>query len=80
VDIKRLTNYLYWLYCQYELITCSYLMEPWEKVLFYTVNVATVLTLTYAACLFIPARVSGAFRFLWHFLGNQPESTVSVMK
>ncbi|NXA31159.1 SPTSB palmitoyltransferase, partial [Eudromia elegans] len=80
VDIKSLTYYLYWLYCQYELITCSYLMEPWEKVLFYTAHVATVVPLTYAAYLFIPAHISGAFHFFLHLLGNQPESTVSIMK
>ncbi|NXD09675.1 SPTSB palmitoyltransferase, partial [Nothocercus nigrocapillus] len=80
VDIKSMTNYLYWLYCQYELITCSYLMEPWEKVLFYTVNVAALMTLAYTAYLFVPARISGAFCFVLHLLGNQPENTVSIMK
>ncbi|XP_010225281.1 PREDICTED: serine palmitoyltransferase small subunit B-like [Tinamus guttatus] len=80
VGIKRMTSYLYWLYYQYELITCSYLMEPWEKVLFYTVNVATLVTLAYAAYLFVPARISAAFRFLLHLLGNQPENTVSILK
>ncbi|NWJ08542.1 SPTSB palmitoyltransferase, partial [Crypturellus undulatus] len=80
VDIKGMTSYLYWLYYQYELITCSYLMEPWEKVLFYTAHAATFATLAYAACLFVPARISGAFSFFLHLLGNQPENTVSVIE
>uniref|UniRef100_A0A8B9QAZ9 Serine palmitoyltransferase small subunit B n=1 Tax=Apteryx owenii TaxID=8824 RepID=A0A8B9QAZ9_APTOW len=57
VDIKSMKNYLYWLYCQYELITCSYLMEPWEKLLFYSFNIAVLVMIMYTAYLFIPAQI-----------------------
>nr|XP_009666831.1 PREDICTED: serine palmitoyltransferase small subunit B-like [Struthio camelus australis] len=73
-------SYLYWLYCQYELITCSYLMEPWEKLLFYSFNIAVVAVIIYTAYLFIPAHISRAFQFFLHLLGNQPENTASIMK
>ncbi|XP_025917376.1 serine palmitoyltransferase small subunit B-like [Apteryx rowi] len=80
VDIKSMKNYLYWLYCQYELITCSYLMEPWEKLLFYSFNVAVLVMIIYTAYLFIPAQISMAFQFFLRLLGNQPENSASVMK
>ncbi|NWU91597.1 SPTSB palmitoyltransferase, partial [Upupa epops] len=80
MDIKNMKNYVYWLFCQFELITCSYLMEPWEKVLFYTFNVAMLLTVLYTAYLFVCSHISTALQFFSHFLGNQHENTVSVVK
>ncbi|NXG29831.1 SPTSB palmitoyltransferase, partial [Dromaius novaehollandiae] len=80
VDIKSMKNYLYWLYCQFELITCVCLMEPWEKLLFYSFNIALLVVIIYTAHLFIPAHISMAFQFFLHLLGNQPENTVSVVK
>uniref|UniRef100_A0A8C0UCH1 Serine palmitoyltransferase small subunit B n=1 Tax=Cyanistes caeruleus TaxID=156563 RepID=A0A8C0UCH1_CYACU len=53
MDVKSTPSYLYWLFCQFELITCSYLMEPWEKVLFYSFNLAMLgllLYTTYVCC------------------------------
>uniref|UniRef100_H0ZLL9 Serine palmitoyltransferase small subunit B n=1 Tax=Taeniopygia guttata TaxID=59729 RepID=H0ZLL9_TAEGU len=47
MDVKNTPSYLYWLFCQFELITCSYLMEPWEKVLFYSFNLAMLGLLLY---------------------------------
>ncbi|NWR57789.1 SPTSB palmitoyltransferase, partial [Bucorvus abyssinicus] len=80
MDIKSMKNYLYWLYCQFELITCSYLMEPWEKLLFYTFNIAMLVTVLYAAYTFVSGHLSMAFQFFWHFFGNQRENTVPIMK
>ncbi|KFP00948.1 serine palmitoyltransferase small subunit B-like [Calypte anna] len=80
MDFKGMKNYLYWLYCQFELITCSYLMEPWEKLLFYTFNITMLVTILYTAYIFIPAHISMALQFFWHFFGNQHENTVSVVK
>lgn len=80
MDIKGMRNYLYWLYCQFELITCSYLMEPWEKLLFYTFNVAMLVTVLYAAYTFVSGHLSTAFQFFWDSFGDQHENTVSIVK
>ncbi|NXW65119.1 SPTSB palmitoyltransferase, partial [Eurystomus gularis] len=80
MDIKSTKNYLYWLYCQFELITCSYLMEPWEKLLFYTFNITMLATVLYATYTFVPGHVSMAFQLLLRFFGNQHENTVSIVK
>uniref|UniRef100_A0A8C9FTG4 Serine palmitoyltransferase small subunit B n=1 Tax=Pavo cristatus TaxID=9049 RepID=A0A8C9FTG4_PAVCR len=63
MDIKSTKNYLYWLFCQFELITCSYLMEPWEKVLFYTFNTTVLAMVAYTAYIFFPVHISTAFQF-----------------
>ena len=39
MDIKRVKDYIYWLYYQYLLITCSYALEPWEQSMFHTIMV-----------------------------------------
>ncbi|XP_031459574.1 serine palmitoyltransferase small subunit B-like [Phasianus colchicus] len=80
MDIKSMKNYLYWLFCQFELITCSYLMEPWEKVLFYTFNVTMLVMLAYTAYIIFPVHISMAFQFCLHLFGSQHENTVSVVK
>ncbi|XP_054031588.1 serine palmitoyltransferase small subunit B-like [Dryobates pubescens] len=71
MDIRSMKSYLYWLYCQFELITCSYLMEPWEKVLFYSFNVAMLLAVLYTAYVFVPGHVSTALQFFLHLFGYQ---------
>ncbi|NXI43473.1 SPTSB palmitoyltransferase, partial [Galbula dea] len=80
MDIKSMKNYLYWLYCQFELITCSYLMEPWEKLLFYSFNIALLVTVLYTAYIFLPGHISSALQFFWQLFGSQHENTVSVLK
>ncbi|NXE95571.1 SPTSB palmitoyltransferase, partial [Menura novaehollandiae] len=80
MDVKRTQDYLYWLFCQFELITCSYLMEPWEKVLFYTFNLAMAALLLYTAYVFVAVHVSSAFQLLWHFPGKPRENALSVVK
>ncbi|PKK23580.1 serine palmitoyltransferase small subunit B [Columba livia] len=80
MDIKSMKSYLYWLYCQFELITCSYLMEPWEKLLFYTFNISMLVMVLYTAYIFVPVHLSTAFQFFWHLFGNQQENTVSIVK
>uniref|UniRef100_A0A493T604 Serine palmitoyltransferase small subunit B n=1 Tax=Anas platyrhynchos platyrhynchos TaxID=8840 RepID=A0A493T604_ANAPP len=68
MDFKSMKYYLYWLYCQFELITCSYLMEPWEKILFYTFNITMLVMISYTAYLFIPVHISTAFQFFLYGL------------
>ncbi|NXC50543.1 SPTSB palmitoyltransferase, partial [Penelope pileata] len=80
MDIKSMKNYIYWLYCQFELITCSYLMEPWEKVLFYSFNIIVLVMIAYTAYIFLFVRISMAFQFFLHLFGNEHENTVSVLK
>ncbi|XP_061227644.1 serine palmitoyltransferase small subunit B-like [Neopsephotus bourkii] len=80
MDIKSMKNYLYWLFCQFELITCSYLMEPWEKVLFYTFNITMLFMVLYTAYIYVPIHISTAFQFCLHVLGNQHENAVSIVK
>ncbi|NWH65763.1 SPTSB palmitoyltransferase, partial [Geococcyx californianus] len=80
MDVKSMKYHLYWLYCQFELITCSYLMEPWEKLLFYTFNVTMLAMFLYTAYIFVPVRISTAFRFFLRFFGGQQENAVSIVK
>ncbi|NWV21373.1 SPTSB palmitoyltransferase, partial [Origma solitaria] len=80
MDVKGTWSSLYWLFCQFELITCSYLMEPWEKVLFYSFNLAMAGLLLYTAYVCVAFHVSSAFQLLGSFLGNQQENALSVVK
>ncbi|NXX18902.1 SPTSB palmitoyltransferase, partial [Podargus strigoides] len=80
MDIKSTKNYLYWLYCQFELITCSYLMEPWEKLLFYMFSLTLLVMVLYTAYIFVHLHISMAFQFFLHLLRNQHENTVSIVE
>ncbi|NWH74539.1 SPTSB palmitoyltransferase, partial [Piaya cayana] len=80
MDIKSMTYSLYWLYCQFELITCSYLMEPWEKVLFYTFNITMLIMILYTSYIFASVHISTAFQFLLDLFGSQHENAVSIVK
>ncbi|NWI78646.1 SPTSB palmitoyltransferase, partial [Dryoscopus gambensis] len=81
MDVKRSTpSYLYWLFCQFELITCSYLMEPWEKLLFYSFNLAMAGLLLYAAYVCLAFHLRSASQLLGSLLGNPRENALSVVK
>ncbi|OWK52107.1 Serine palmitoyltransferase small subunit B [Lonchura striata] len=80
MDVKNTPSYLYWLFCQFELITCSYLMEPWEKVLFYSFNLAMLGLLLYTTYVCLAFHTSSAFQLLCSFLGNPRENSLSVVK
>ncbi|NWX33270.1 SPTSB palmitoyltransferase, partial [Notiomystis cincta] len=80
MDVKSTPSYLYWLFCQFELITCSYLMEPWEKVLFYSFNLALALLLLYFTYACLAAQASSALQLLWSFPANPRENALSVVK
>ncbi|NXK94087.1 SPTSB palmitoyltransferase, partial [Formicarius rufipectus] len=71
MDVRSTKNYMFWLFCQFELITCSYLMEPWEKVLFYSFNISLVGTLLYSAYACAAAHAGAALQLLGHCLGAQ---------
>ncbi|NXC27765.1 SPTSB palmitoyltransferase, partial [Xiphorhynchus elegans] len=80
MDLRSTKNYVFWLFCQFELITCSYLMEPWEKVLFYSFNLAMVGTLLYTTYACVAAHASPALQLLWHCLSSPQENSVSAVK
>uniref|UniRef100_U3I2A0 Serine palmitoyltransferase small subunit B n=1 Tax=Anas platyrhynchos platyrhynchos TaxID=8840 RepID=U3I2A0_ANAPP len=47
-------DYIYWLYYQYLLITCSYVLEPWEQSMFHTITVTVFAMVVYTAYVFVP--------------------------
>uniref|UniRef100_A0A7M4ELS6 Serine palmitoyltransferase small subunit B n=1 Tax=Crocodylus porosus TaxID=8502 RepID=A0A7M4ELS6_CROPO len=61
MDIKRVKDYMYWLYYQYLLITCSYVLEPWEQSMFHTVVVTVFAMVVYTAYVFIPIHILYVF-------------------
>ncbi|XP_016155985.1 PREDICTED: serine palmitoyltransferase small subunit B-like [Ficedula albicollis] len=80
MDVRSTLSYLYWLFCQFELITCSYLMEPWEKLLFYSFNLAMLGLLLYTTYVCVAFHASSAFQLLCSCLGNPRENALAVVK
>ncbi|XP_057277742.1 serine palmitoyltransferase small subunit B isoform X1 [Pezoporus wallicus] len=79
MDIKHVKDYIYWLYYQYLLITCSYVLEPWERSMFHTITVTVFAMVVYTAYVFVPIHIRLAFEFFSQLFGGQPESTVSIV-
>lgn len=79
MDIKHVKDYIYWLYYQYLLITCSYVLEPWEQSMFHTITVTVFAMVVYTAYVFVPIHVRLAFEFFSQIFGGQPDSTVSIV-
>ncbi|KFO91744.1 Serine palmitoyltransferase small subunit B, partial [Buceros rhinoceros silvestris] len=52
-----------WLYYQYLLVTCSYVLEPWERSMFHTITVTVFAMVVYTAYVFVPIHVRLAFQF-----------------
>ncbi|NXQ41791.1 serine palmitoyltransferase small subunit B-like [Catharus ustulatus] len=80
MDVRSSLSYLYWLFCQFELITCSYLMEPWEKLLFYSFNLALLGLLLYTTYVCVALQASSAFQLLCSLLANPQDSALAVVK
>ncbi|XP_068056304.1 serine palmitoyltransferase small subunit B isoform X1 [Anomalospiza imberbis] len=76
MDVKRVKDYLYWLYYQYQLVTCSYVLEPWEQSMFHTITVTVLAMVVYTAYVFVPIHVRLALQFFSQIFGPQPESAV----
>uniref|UniRef100_A0A8C8RVG4 Serine palmitoyltransferase small subunit B n=1 Tax=Pelusios castaneus TaxID=367368 RepID=A0A8C8RVG4_9SAUR len=76
MDIKRAMTYLYWLYYQYKLITCSELLVPCEKLILYTVVIPILAMIVYMVYIFITMQINLVFQIFLHVFGNQP---VSIM-
>ncbi|XP_032049600.1 serine palmitoyltransferase small subunit B [Aythya fuligula] len=79
MDIKHVKDYIYWLYYQYLLITCSYVLEPWEQSMFHTITVTVFAMVVYTAYVFVPIHVRLAFEFFSQIFGGQPDSTVNIV-
>ncbi|KAK6478684.1 serine palmitoyltransferase small subunit B-like [Huso huso] len=79
MDVKGLKEYLAWLYYQYLLVTCSYVLEPWEQSIFNTLLFTMVTMVFYTAYVFIPIHTSLALEFFSGVFGGQHESTVAFM-
>ncbi|NWV07541.1 SPTSB palmitoyltransferase, partial [Ptilonorhynchus violaceus] len=80
MDVKSTAGFVYWLFCQFELITCSYLMEPWEKVLFYSFNLAAAGLLLYAAYACVAAHLGSALQLLWSIPANPRDNALAAVK
>ncbi|XP_053564996.1 serine palmitoyltransferase small subunit B [Bombina bombina] len=79
MDVKRIKEYLSWLYYQYLLITCSYVLEPWEQSIFNTVLLTVIAMVVYSSYVFIPIHIQFAMEFFAHIFGEQQESTVALL-
>ncbi|KAM3932666.1 serine palmitoyltransferase small subunit B [Leptodactylus fuscus] len=79
MDIKHIKEYLSWLYYQYLLITCSYVLEPWEQSIFNSVLLTAIAMVIYSSYVFIPIHVRLAVEFFSGIFGGQHESTVAPM-
>ncbi|KAM9315609.1 serine palmitoyltransferase small subunit B [Gastrophryne carolinensis] len=79
MGVKHIKDYLSWLYYQYLLITCSYVLEPWEKTIFNTILLTAIAMVIYSSYIFIPIHVRLAMEFFSGICGGQHESTVALM-
>ncbi|XP_039612644.1 serine palmitoyltransferase small subunit B isoform X2 [Polypterus senegalus] len=79
MDVKRFKEYISWLYYQYLLVTCSYVLEPWEQSIFNTVLLTVVAMVVYTAYVFIPIHIRLALEFFSSLCGGQHESTVAII-
>ncbi|XP_073435052.1 serine palmitoyltransferase small subunit B [Dendrobates tinctorius] len=79
MDVKHIKDYLAWLYYQYLLITCSYVLEPWEQSIFNTVLLTAIAMVIYSSYVFIPIHVRLAVEFFSGICGGQHESTMTPM-
>ncbi|XP_026580963.1 serine palmitoyltransferase small subunit B [Pseudonaja textilis] len=78
MDLKKIKDYIYWLHFQYLLVTCSYVLEPWERSMFDTIIITVVAMVVYTAYVFIPIHVRLAFDFFSQVFGNQTENTLTL--
>lgn len=79
MDIKRIKNYLYWLYWQFKIITMVYLMEPIELWVFYTVLLVFAILTTYFVWVIIPHWSHLILEHICYLLDLQEENPVSTI-
>ncbi|XP_034294969.1 serine palmitoyltransferase small subunit B-like [Pantherophis guttatus] len=66
--MKRMKNYIYWLYFQYLMITCCNDFEHWEQIVIHVFVTTTFTMLAYTAYVFIPIHLHLAYQFFLQFL------------
>lgn len=79
MDMKGLKDTLAWLYYQYLLITCSYVLEPWEQTIFNSFLLIIVAMVLYTSYVFIPIHICLALEFFSGLGGGQTESRIAIM-
>uniref|UniRef100_A0A8C4WTF3 Serine palmitoyltransferase small subunit B n=1 Tax=Eptatretus burgeri TaxID=7764 RepID=A0A8C4WTF3_EPTBU len=62
--LRHALDKLCWLYYQYLLVTCCYVMEPWEQTLFNFIFISTIDMVFYTTYVFVSIHVYLATRFL----------------
>lgn len=65
---KRISDYLAYVYLQYELLTALYMLEPWEKKLFNSLLVVITAMSTYTTYLFLPRYTKSALAYFGYDL------------
>ncbi|XP_006901407.1 PREDICTED: serine palmitoyltransferase small subunit B-like [Elephantulus edwardii] len=57
MDIRRVKEYLSWIYYQYQIISCCSVLEPWERSMFNTILLCIFAMVVYTAYVFIPIHI-----------------------
>uniref|UniRef100_A0A8D2IK17 Uncharacterized protein n=1 Tax=Varanus komodoensis TaxID=61221 RepID=A0A8D2IK17_VARKO len=76
---QRMINNVYWLYWQFQLITLTYLMDPFEWWLFHSCLLVTCMVSAYVFYAFVPPNIHLVLENVRHLFGLQSESTISTM-
>uniref|UniRef100_A0A7M4ELJ5 Serine palmitoyltransferase small subunit B n=1 Tax=Crocodylus porosus TaxID=8502 RepID=A0A7M4ELJ5_CROPO len=79
MKIKSTWEYFYWLYWQYQLITCGYLLDPWEKIILHSFTISVLVMMSYTAYTYA-LHICLILKFFLYLPGNEPESDVYIMK
>ncbi|XP_067618361.1 serine palmitoyltransferase small subunit B-like [Eurosta solidaginis] len=62
--LKFTKNLLLNLYLQYELVTCIYMFEPWEKKLINSFVLLTLSLIIFSSCVYLPSYIETFLKFL----------------
>lgn len=55
--VEKTKKNLAWLYMQYSLMTATYVMEPFEVIIFNVVILIILATATYSGCVYMPQQM-----------------------
>ncbi|XP_054745493.1 serine palmitoyltransferase small subunit B [Anastrepha obliqua] len=62
--LKFLKNLLLRIYMQYELVTCIYMFEPWEKKLINSFVLFTLSLIIFSSCVYLPSYIETFLQFV----------------
>ncbi|XP_061431266.1 serine palmitoyltransferase small subunit B [Lethenteron reissneri] len=68
---RGIKEYLCWLRYQYLLVTCCYVMEPWERTVFNTIFLSVMAMVAYTTYAFVPMHLRFAASLLYSILGSE---------